>query len=91
MMNKAFKAAIEDARCATKLDHRFVKGYMRAAKCYMSVGQSASARDTLHQALEIEPKNKQIQQEVLLEAKCVIKAKLFTYYFYISIGDKFYF
>jgi len=71
MMNKAFKAAIEDARCATKLDHRFVKGYMRAAKCYMSVGQSASARDTLHQALEIEPKNKQIQQELLTLGRMV--------------------
>merc|ERR1712002_1239028 len=40
MMKKDFIKALEDARHAISLDSRFMKGHIRAAKCYIATGQT---------------------------------------------------
>jgi DnaJ family protein C protein 7 len=64
MMKKEYNKALDDARTANSLDPSFTKGYIRAAKCYIATGQTNNAMQALHQAKEIEPKNKAILDEL---------------------------
>jgi len=64
MMKKDYTKALEDARTAISLDSSFTKGYIRAAKCYIATGQTNNAMQALHQAKELEPKNKAILDEL---------------------------
>ena len=66
MMKKEYNKALDDARTANSLDPSFTKGYIRAAKCYIATGQTNNALQALHQAKELEPKNKAILDEVWL-------------------------
>ena len=64
MMKKNYTKALEDARTANSLDPSFIKGYIRAAKCYVATGQTNNALQSLHQARELEPKSKITLEEV---------------------------
>ena len=66
MMVEEFVKALEDARSAFTLDSSFVKAYLRAAKCYIATGQTSSAMKTLQAAQDLEPKNKSVQDEVIM-------------------------
>ncbi len=64
MMTKDYRNALNDARQSTHYNAKFVKGFMREAKCHMILGSLSLGKKCLEKALEIEPNNKQAQQEV---------------------------
>lgn len=56
MLNK-YREALEDARQSTKLDDKFVKGYLREAKCHMALGDPQASIRSYNQVLQLEPTN----------------------------------
>ena len=64
MMVEEFNKALEDARKAFNLDNKFIKAYLRAAKCYIATGQTNNAMMTLQKAQTLEPTNKSVLNEV---------------------------
>ena len=62
MMLSQYTQALEDARASVSLDAAFVKGYIRIAKCCLTLGDAASAGQALDKASEIEPKNAAVMQ-----------------------------
>ncbi len=54
MMLGQFVQALEDARRSVQLDHSFVKGYVRIAKCCVFLGDVNSARQVNHIFMYIE-------------------------------------
>ena len=63
MMLSQFSQALEDAKCSVQKDQKFVKGYVRVAKCCVALGDTASAQQAIDKALELEPNNIAILQE----------------------------
>ncbi|XP_018902985.1 dnaJ homolog subfamily C member 7 [Bemisia tabaci] len=63
LMMGQYKRALEDSKKSVDLDSKFVKGYLRLVKCYIALGDTASAEKTLRQAEEIEPANAAIKTE----------------------------
>jgi len=63
MMLSQYTQALEDARASVSLDAAFVKGYVRIAKCCLTLGDAASAGQALDKASEVEPKNAAVMQE----------------------------
>jgi len=55
MMLSQFTQALEDAKNAVQLDTDFVKGYIRVAKCCISLGDVRSAEAALDKVLELDP------------------------------------
>jgi len=55
MMLSQFTQALEDAKNAVQLDTDFVKGYIRVAKCCISLGDVRSAEAALSKVLELDP------------------------------------
>jgi len=55
MMLSQFTQALEDAKNAVQLDSDFVKGYIRVAKCCISLGDLRSAEAALERVLELDP------------------------------------
>lgn len=64
MMLSQFAQALEDARLSVQLDANFVKGYIRVAKCCLTLGDAASARQALGRASELEPSNASVASEL---------------------------
>ena len=64
MMTKDFRSALNDARKSTAINPLFFKGYHREAKCHMALGASSTAKKCLEKALDVEPNNYQIAQDV---------------------------
>uniref|UniRef100_A0A069DN47 DnaJ protein n=1 Tax=Clytia hemisphaerica TaxID=252671 RepID=A0A069DN47_9CNID len=64
MMVEEFNKALEDARKAFNLDNKFIKAYLRAAKCYIATGQTNNAMMTLQKAKTLEPTNKSVLSEL---------------------------
>ena len=62
MMLSQYQQALEDARASVSLDSAFVKGYIRIAKCCLTLGDAASAGQALDKASHIEPKNAAVMQ-----------------------------
>ena len=62
MMLSQYTQALEDARASVSLDAAFVKGYVRIAKCCLTLGDAASAGQALDKASEVEPKNAAVMQ-----------------------------
>ncbi len=56
--------ALSDARSAVDLDPEFVKGYLRAAKASVAMGDTVTARQALEKAKELEPNNAVVQTEL---------------------------
>jgi len=54
MMLSQFSAALNDAKTAVQLDRDFVKGYVRVAKCCISLGDVVSAEQAIDRVLALE-------------------------------------
>jgi len=57
MMMYRYKEALTDTRAASRLDHTFIKGYIREAKCLIAMGDPISASAALQKAESIDPGN----------------------------------
>jgi len=57
IMLKNFEPALEDSLLATNIQPDFVKGYLRAANCYLQLGKVQQAITQYQQALIYDPKN----------------------------------
>lgn len=63
-MLEEYQSALEDAITSIKLDDQFLKGYLRAAKCHLMLGNPSLSMDYYRKVLERAPANKQAKQEV---------------------------
>lgn len=54
MLNR-FEEALEDVRKAVQLDHTFVRGYVRMAKCGIALGNLTTAEYALKKVKELQP------------------------------------
>lgn len=64
MMLGQHQAALEDSRISLQLDEGFTKGYLRAAKCHLMMGNPTLSIDWYNKALHFQPGNKQAVEEV---------------------------
>lgn len=64
MMLNQYQSALDDARHCITIDDTFVKGHLRAAKCYMMMGNPALSIDYYDKALLLQPRNTQAVEEV---------------------------
>mmetsp|Transcript_29956 Transcript_29956/g.41404 ORF Transcript_29956/g.41404 Transcript_29956/m.41404 type:complete len:491 (+) Transcript_29956:85-1557(+) len=87
MMTEDFNAALDDCKRALELDPTFVKGHMRAAKCYTNMGHFHKARESIAQGLKFDPRNKSLKGEnarlvriekVLVDAKGLVDEKKYV-------------
>lgn len=62
-MMARYKAALEDSRKATELDSKFVKGYLREAKCHLLFGDVSAASRCLNSVKEVDPNNEAFPAE----------------------------
>ena len=58
-----YKSALEDAQKSIKLDNKFVKGFIREAKCYLILGDFSSAERSLKNVEYIDCKNEELLKE----------------------------
>jgi len=58
-----FSQALQDAKTAVQLDRDFVKGYVRVAKCCISLGDVVSADQAIDRVLVLEPANTAVKPE----------------------------
>ncbi len=63
MMLSQYAQALDDAKTSVGLDASFVKGYIRIAKCCLTLGDAVSAGQALDRASQVEPKNAAVMQE----------------------------
>uniref|UniRef100_A0AAQ4Q1L4 J domain-containing protein n=1 Tax=Gasterosteus aculeatus aculeatus TaxID=481459 RepID=A0AAQ4Q1L4_GASAC len=63
MMLFRFREALEDSQQAVRLDDCFMKGHLREGKCHLSLGNAMAANRCFKKVLELEPSNKEAQQE----------------------------
>lgn len=64
LMLEEYQSALEDAITSIKLDEQFIKGYLRAAKCHLMLGNPSLSIDYYRKVLERAPTNTQAKQEV---------------------------
>lgn len=64
LMLEKYQRALEDAVKSIKLDERFVKGYLRAAKCHLMLGYPSLSIDYYRKVLEQAPTNTQAKHEL---------------------------
>ena len=70
LMLEQYQRALEDAVTSIKLDESFLKGYLRAAKCHLMLGNPSLSIDYYHKVLERSPTNTQAKHEVRLDCSC---------------------
>lgn len=64
MMLGDYKSALEDARHSVYLDPKFEKGFVRMAKCCVTLGDIVGAEQAIKKTLELDVSNKQIGTEI---------------------------
>lgn len=64
MMLANYKEALNDAKRSIQLDSMFEKGYLRAAKCCLLLGDLVQAEQTIKKFLEINPHNTALKTEI---------------------------
>lgn len=64
MMIGNYKEALNDAKRSIQLDDKFEKGYVRAAKCCLLMGDLVQTEQTIKKFLELDPKNTALKQEI---------------------------
>ncbi|XP_032831508.2 dnaJ homolog subfamily C member 7 isoform X1 [Petromyzon marinus] len=64
MMLSRYREALEDSQKAVRLDDTFVKGHLREGKCHVALGSSNASVRCFQKVLELEPSNKQAEQEL---------------------------
>lgn len=69
MMLNDYTAALDDCTRAVQLDESFTKGYLRAAKCHLMLGNPSLSIDYYHKVLQFEKGNKQAQSEMDVSRK----------------------
>jgi len=69
MMEGEWKPALDDALKATQLDPTFTKGYLRAGKCYVKLGDFVRAKMQYEKAMGLEPNNADAKKELHLVTK----------------------
>ena len=60
-MLEKYQKALEDAVRSIALDEGFVKGYLRAAKCHLMLGNPSLSVDCYRNVLERAPGNSQLE------------------------------
>lgn len=64
MMLEDYSRALDDSIASIKLDELFTKGYLRAAKCHLMLGNPSLSLDFYEKVLNVEPKNQQALEEM---------------------------
>lgn len=64
MMLSNYKEALNDAKKSIQLDSNFEKGYVRAAKCCILLGDLVQSEQTIKKFLELDPKNTALKAEI---------------------------
>jgi DnaJ homolog subfamily C member 7 len=64
MMLGNYKEAHNDAKKSIALDSKFEKGYLRAAKCCLLLGDLVQTEQTIKKFLELDPKNTALKAEI---------------------------
>lgn len=64
MMLANYKEALNDAKKSIQLDQKFEKGYLRAAKCCLLLGDLVQTEQTIKRFLELDPKNTALKGEI---------------------------
>lgn len=85
MMIKKYKEAVSDSKLAVEIDPLFVKGYVRAGKSLVYLGDYKSALRTFQKVKELEPTNTSVDADIQLsnEVKHYYEGAETAY----SIGD----
>merc|ERR1712137_1514615 len=63
MLNK-YTDALDDARMSTRIDDKFVKGYLREGKCHIALGDPPAAIRIYNMVLQLEKNNSQAKTEL---------------------------
>ncbi|XP_049419489.1 dnaJ homolog subfamily C member 7-like [Epinephelus fuscoguttatus] len=63
MMLCRFREALEDSQQAVRLDDCFMKGHLREGKCHLLLGNAMAASRCFQKVLELDPSNREAQQE----------------------------
>ncbi|KAK5906012.1 hypothetical protein CgunFtcFv8_001915 [Champsocephalus gunnari] len=63
MMLFRIREALEDSQQAVRLDECFMKGHLREGKCHLLLGNAMAANRCFQKVLELEPSNREAQQE----------------------------
>ncbi|CAD5121938.1 DgyrCDS10401 [Dimorphilus gyrociliatus] len=61
MMLNQHSEALKDARQSTQIDPQFYKGFVRTAKCLLSLGEPKAAINQLERAAQLTPNNDQLK------------------------------
>jgi len=61
-----WQAALADAQKSVELDQSFTKGYLRAGKCYIKLGDFMRAKINFEKATELEPRNSDAKKQLQL-------------------------
>ena len=64
MMLDQYKNALSDAQKSISIDDGFVKGYLRAAKCQLMLGNPDLSLVWYNKVLTLQPRNTQVVEEV---------------------------
>ena len=75
-----YRKALEDAIQSIQLDEGFVKGYLRAAKCHLMLGNPRLSIQFYEKVLKLQPGNTQAKEEVCV---CVCVCLLSYGYMYV--------
>jgi DnaJ family protein C protein 7 len=65
LMMENYSAALEDALTSIRLDEAYVKGYLRAGKCYINTGNFVKAKEILAQGFLRDKRNRALKAEEL--------------------------
>jgi cytochrome c-type biogenesis protein CcmH/NrfG len=72
MMLSQYPQALADAKTSVSLDAAFVKGYIRMAKCCLTLGDTVTAGQALDKAAGVEPKNAAVIQERMQDSLLIL-------------------
>uniref|UniRef100_A0A069DZ51 Putative dsrna-activated protein kinase inhibitor p58 n=1 Tax=Panstrongylus megistus TaxID=65343 RepID=A0A069DZ51_9HEMI len=64
MMLGHYKEALEDALKSVSLDSKFIKGWIRMAKCYLAIGDISGAETAISYVKELDPLNSSLPAEI---------------------------
>jgi DnaJ homolog subfamily C member 7 len=64
MMIANYKEALNDAKKSISLDEKFEKGYLRAAKCCLLLGDLVQTDQIIKKLLELDPNNTTLKDEI---------------------------
>lgn len=64
MMLANYKEALNDAKHSIQLDSKFEKGYLRAAKCCLLLGDLVQTEQIIKKFLELDPSNTALKAEI---------------------------